>query len=379
MRSTDRAVARVSSSTMTLIEEWQAAAYRYTDYAGRLETLVENLIRASGFTFHSVSSRVKSRESLERKLGKAGASYERLSDITDLVGIRIITYLSEDVDKIGALVRREFTVDDVNSIDKRAALEADKFGYLSLHYVVVLGPSRAALTEYEAFAGLKAEIQIRSILQHAWAEIEHDLGYKSTIEIPREVRRHFARLAGLLELADDEFSRIKKRIDEYRSAVGSAIQSAPSDVELNGPSLEEFLRSSPLVRELDEAIVSEFNKVVDVDIVLPVADDLQRLQRLGLVTVADLESALNDNRAVMLYVAKQFANDAKRPDYPFKDGRFARGVALTYVQYALLGRRRDVDSVRRFFEERQQGDEAWRDSFSKQIVALVERALGRPS
>ena len=64
---------------------------------------------------------------------------------------------------------------------------------------------RMVLRENKAFEGLKCEIQIRSVLQHAWAEIEHDLGYKSELTIPKEVRRSFSRLAGLLELGDKEF------------------------------------------------------------------------------------------------------------------------------------------------------------------------------
>jgi hypothetical protein len=61
------------------------------------------------------------------------------------------------------------------------------------------------LVEYSTHTGVQFEVQIRSTLQHAWAEIEHDRGYKSEVEVARAVRRRFSRLAGLLELADYEF------------------------------------------------------------------------------------------------------------------------------------------------------------------------------
>ena len=105
--------------------------------------------------------------------------------------MRIITYFAEEVDAVAQLIEREFTIDRKNSIDKRMALDPDQFGYLSVHYIVSLAANRSQLPEYAALSGLSAEIQIRSILQHAWAEIEHDLGYKSQTAVPRDVVRQF--------------------------------------------------------------------------------------------------------------------------------------------------------------------------------------------
>lgn len=83
--------------------------------------------------------------------------------------MRIITYFSEDVDKIASIIQSEFEVDEHNSVDKRIKLDPVRFGYLSLHYVVKLNSTRVRLSEYIIFKDLKVEIQIRSILQHAWA------------------------------------------------------------------------------------------------------------------------------------------------------------------------------------------------------------------
>ncbi|WP_343980279.1 DUF6119 family protein [Pseudonocardia aurantiaca] len=168
---------------------------------------------------HSVTSRVKSKTSIMRKLERSDRSRE-FGDITDVLGIRVVTYFPDEVDAIGNLIEREFEVDIDNSIDKRTLLDPDRFGYLSLHYVLQLDAGRSALPEYSGYKGLKFELQIRSILQHAWAEIEHDLSYKPSVSVPSEIKRRFSRLAGLLELVDAEFLGIRNEIDRTsRSAL----------------------------------------------------------------------------------------------------------------------------------------------------------------
>ncbi len=176
-----------------------------------LENLIRTLLEVEGIRVHGVTSRVKSKASVLRKLGRADKTRE-LGDVTDLLGIRVVTYFPDEVDAVANLIEREFEIDVDNSVDKRTLLDPDRFGYLSLHYVLQLNSSRSALPENGGFKGLKFELQIRSILQHAWAEIEHDLSYKSKTVVSAEIKRRFSRLAGLLELVDAEFLEIRNKI-----------------------------------------------------------------------------------------------------------------------------------------------------------------------
>lgn len=73
--------------------------------------------------------------SLFEKLNRPGKAYQELGDVTDLVGLRIITYLPEDVDGVAQIIEDEFAIDRVNSIDKRLTSDPDRFGYASLHKV----------------------------------------------------------------------------------------------------------------------------------------------------------------------------------------------------------------------------------------------------
>lgn len=105
-----------------------------------------------------------------------------------------------------------FVIDWETATDKRALIKADTFGYLSLHYIASLSPEQGFPAE---LCNKKVEIQIRTLLQRAWSDVNHDIGYKSDLGVPREVTRAFARVAGLLEIADAEFMRNRDLIQAF--------------------------------------------------------------------------------------------------------------------------------------------------------------------
>ena len=184
----------------------------------------------------TVESRVKTEQSLAGKLALKGAKYTTLSDITDLVGARIVTYYTDDVDRIAALAEQLFEIDWNNSVDKRRLHQLDSFGYNSLHYI-------CRIPGYD----FRFELQLRTTLQHAWAAINHDTGYKSGVEIPREYMRRMNRLAGMLEMADDEFSRIRLELADYRRRVQQLVQNGKlDDVSLDGDTFRSYLQAGPL-------------------------------------------------------------------------------------------------------------------------------------
>ena len=191
--------------------DYDSATVGMQAFGLKLEALILSTVEANGIQVLSVTSRVKSKASVRRKLERTDREGD-IRSLTDILGIRIITYFRDEVDAVARLIEEEFKIDAERSVDKRAALDPDRFGYLSLHYIAQLTQNRSQLVEYRTYAGVLFEVQIRSILQHAWAEIEHDRGYKSEAEVPRAVRRRFSRLASLLELADDEFLGLRERI-----------------------------------------------------------------------------------------------------------------------------------------------------------------------
>ena len=205
----------------------------------KLQATVPEQIRTvfaeTGIVVASIESRIKSEESLTGKLELKGTKYATLKDITDIFGVRIITFYVDDVDKVASVVDRLFDVDWENSVDKRKLHEIDSFGYLSLHYICSIPD-----------CPYRFEIQMRTILQHAWANMNHDTGYKSGVEVPREYLRDMNRLAGMLELIDEQFSRIRTDINNYRRNVQSLVASGRlEEVPLDGDSYRSYLKLGP--------------------------------------------------------------------------------------------------------------------------------------
>ena len=200
-------------------KEYLSELPNYQKFEQTLRVLIETLLKKEGLSVQ-VSSRTKSpasfREKIERKF-QEGKSYDNpLNDITDIVGIRIIAYYLNDIDKIDYIIKKEFNIDEKNSLDKSALLGIDQFGYKSVHYIVSISEPRLELTEWIEFGNYKAEIQIRTILQHAWAEIDHEIRYKKDENVPLEIKRRVYRLMALFELADEEFQNLKYDTDELK-------------------------------------------------------------------------------------------------------------------------------------------------------------------
>lgn len=213
---------------------------------GLVTDLLEHTLDDNGIEVTSVRARIKNRQSLAGKLALKGAKYTSITDVTDLLGARIITYYTDDVDRIAAIAEQLFTIDWENSVDKRRLHDLDSFGYNSLHYICRLPESLVKDPDCPQLNSIRFELQLRTTVQHAWAAINHDIGYKTGVEIPREYLRQMNRLAGMLELADAEFSRIRMAITDYRRRVQNLVSSGRlDDVLLDGDTFNNYLQTEP--------------------------------------------------------------------------------------------------------------------------------------
>jgi putative GTP pyrophosphokinase len=234
-------------------KEFEIIRPLYERYRIKATSLIEELISESNIDIVSIESRTKEIESFEEKTSRPGKKYKNpIKEITDLCGIRIITYYTEDIHKIAELLEKEFEIDIENSIDKTKVNSPDKFGYLSLHYVIKLGKKRNSLIEWKSFKDLKVEIQIRTILQHSWAAIDHKLRYKTKGEIPSILKRKIYRLSALLELADEQFLSIKSETENLQNDIDTSIDNGNLKIEINLLSVDSFLNGNPKMEKIIE-------------------------------------------------------------------------------------------------------------------------------
>jgi ppGpp synthetase/RelA/SpoT-type nucleotidyltranferase len=191
--------------------------------------LVTSILDDAGINYLTVTGRAKSVASFASKAARTAEGRpvftDPLREITDQIGIRVITYVNSDVQAVVDLLNDQITVHDDRDLGRETASQG-RFGYASRHLLVSLDPVREAQPAYERLRSRRSQVQIRTVLQHAWAEFEHDIRYKGTIpeQHVSEFDRRFTLAAGLLELADQEFSMIRDRLRD-----GSAGAEAVSD------------------------------------------------------------------------------------------------------------------------------------------------------
>lgn len=254
----------------------------YRACCNRMKELISNILHENKAAYHSIDGRLKTQKSFIKKC--LNDKYkDPTAEITDLCGLRIITYTNTDVQNISKILKSEFKIDEKNTIDKSELMSDDQVGYLSVHYVVTINDKRSKLAEYKAYANLKFEIQVRTLLQHAWAEIEHDRNYKFSGELPHDIKRRFYLVAGTLELLDREFERLSDEIDDYAAKVKDDTEKGQLDVAIDSTSLTQYLS----VRLKDFSI--QYRNFNNGDKRL-----ISELQAFGINTLQDLDKIIDD-------------------------------------------------------------------------------------
>jgi ppGpp synthetase/RelA/SpoT-type nucleotidyltranferase len=224
---------------------YEADLSLYEAFARSVAGVLERCLEEKQIKPQSITYRAKSPDEFERKAARPmpasiTAKYsDPLAQITDKAGVRVITYFLRNVDEVDAIISDEF---EVVERTLKASDEPDRFGYTSLHFLIKYSDSRTQLPEYRRFRGLIAEMQVRTVLQHAWAEIEHDIRYKSPSLLPEAVSRRFGSLAGLIEIADREFQAIEDEDRAIRADVQRNLRENRLDViEITPDSLQAYL------------------------------------------------------------------------------------------------------------------------------------------
>lgn len=249
--------------------------------------IIVSLLDANNIDYLAVSGRTKNPVSIREKIKRKSYSDPEIQ-MTDLSGIRIIAYFESDVEKISLLIERAFNVDRENSLSKDSLLATDQIGYRSIHYVCDLGDSRTALPEFSSLEGMKFEFQVRTVLQHAWAELAHDKNYKFSGKLPKEIERKLYLYAGMLEIADKGFDELSSQIDLYIEEFNNRTSEGDFDIEINSISLEEYVRKWA---KNNDYPLEEYSRKTDF------SDLVNELNELGIRKIYELKNIIPKNFA----------------------------------------------------------------------------------
>lgn len=282
-----------------ILDEFKIERDNFVKLEEEVDKVLRDLLNDKDFLLGGIEHRVKTEKSLEIKLNKKSGKYKSMDDITDLLGVRIICCFVDDVNKIGKLIEEKFDIDWENSVDKRKNMDTYSFGYLSLHYIASLKKEEGYPEE---LTSKRFEIQIRSILQHAWAVAEHDTFYKTEFGTPKELVRGFARLAGLLELADAEFVRTRDRMKEYTEEIRKKITDDNAEgIDIDIVSLREYMLRNKKMREF----LLELAKIEKSEITESNPDNyIIQLKWLKIDTIGKLQAVLEKDKEIIFKLAK---------------------------------------------------------------------------
>jgi ppGpp synthetase/RelA/SpoT-type nucleotidyltranferase len=197
----------------------------------------------------SVQCRAKGIESLRRRLAEEGKLDTQTLELDrrDLAGTRLIFYTNNDVDRFLAspLIRENFEIEEDSTRIHHPTLENKGVRYRAIHYTVRLREDRIRLPEYARFAGLRCEIQVQTILNHAWSETSHDILYKDKLgdgygeKAMKGIARRFERImdkylipAGFeIQKAQQEYERVLQSKELFDQDIANLLDNAQNNNE----------------------------------------------------------------------------------------------------------------------------------------------------
>lgn len=299
----------MNAKELFILDEYRQQKNTFEHLENLVVQKLDTLLKAADVKIYAINHRIKDEKSLEGKLERKGDKYNDLHDITDILGVRIICFFQDDVDKIARLAEKTFAIDWEKSIDKRKFLNVNSFGYLALHYICSLKIGEDAEADKEGLTHFRFELQMCSLLQHVWASMEHDLGYKTKFGVPKAVARDFSRLAGLLEIADEHFSRIRDTVATYIvSTHQKIVNDNANDIPLDSVSLDEYMRYSNSMGQFLKRIA----KICNSEIVHESLENyLEELSWFKLETIGDLQRLLADNAELAFRMAEDMLSCAE--------------------------------------------------------------------
>lgn len=319
---------------MTLREEYDEKVASLERLATNLKAALEQFFTDAEIDVLSVTYRIKTFESFEEKIGRK--KYRRpFVDTPDLCGLRAIVFFPSDLTHIDQIIRAEFKVQEI--VNQSTKLHENQFGYRSNHYVVSLKQKWLNAPNYRGLKGLRAEIQVRTILMHAWAKLSRQLAYKSAEQAPVEFRRRIFQLSALFEMADEEFDRLRQQKVELQAALLTSAATSKEGFDLSQPLNLDTLQAYLNYRFPDRAPSEDGTPSL-----------LDEIKLFG-ITLSRLDAAINATAAAVEEHEPLLFPERNRPAWS-QVGAVRHALSLTSEDYWQSQRNTAIDVYRDLVE-----------------------------
>lgn len=297
----DNALNRIWKDRPEIIRNYYDMFPVHQRLCNEVEYILQKKIKSLDIEIGHLTSRAKTLDSFCEKIERK--TYKNPSkEITDLSGVRIVYLYVSDKNRLEQLIEEEFEI--LEKVDKASDQDIEKFGYGALHYIVSLKKQHAG-ARYDDLKGVNCEIQIRTILQDAWAIVAHHLSYKHEKDIPDKLKRKLHALSGLFETADDQFERINHARTEYQNKIKESIN---SDSKL---SLEADVNLDNLLGYMSWKFPDRESSSQEA-----AADLLEELNQFGYKKLKNIDDAINSSLNAILASEKKYPPMNQNEDEP---------------------------------------------------------------
>jgi putative GTP pyrophosphokinase len=324
------------------IETWSrdfdAHRHMYQALLDEVQFSLDAAIAAKSLKVHSCISRLKSAGSFREKITRKKYA-DPTREMTDIVGARIVCLFLDDLEIVNTIIDETFDV--IEYEDKSKMAPPDFLRYQSVHYNCRIHPSHSG-PRYDPIKEIIFEVQCRTILQDAWATVEHYLAYKGSNSIPDELRRDFSALVGLFHVADKSFQQLfnaslQKDIDAQAkihevttTASVTGTTSEQVDVVIDRSTIKAFLRSTYEDRKRSsDSTYSEF---------------VEELAAVEITGITHLRS--------LLLQGHNAAADFETDHPPYDEADKSRTVRYTDVGFGRLAVRKALPEFDRLLERK---------------------------
>ncbi|MBB5913595.1 ppGpp synthetase/RelA/SpoT-type nucleotidyltransferase [Nocardia transvalensis] len=320
------------------VDRWRSEYDSREPTYTKLKEEVEHEIRHSlkAITTHDIKVRVKTRASFLEKIERK--RYEHpFEQMPDIVGARIVCLFLDDLKVVDDSLERCFDV--IHKEDKTGAAPPDTFSYRSVHYECTIKETNSG-TRYDTIKGLTFEVQARTILQDAWAVVEHTLAYKGGSSIPNELKRDFSALVGLFHVADKMFQQLRYSIERSELDAEHAVLYTKEMSNQSSTAVDEINRGT--VKALLQQLYPDRGVTRDI----AYSTFVEELTAAGFCSIAELRKVLErDSELIRSMEIKElregpYGDDDGNMHARFADVGFARQI-LEQVSPAFQDYRRE--------------------------------------